>query len=256
MKKHKGIARAVLAAVAAGAILLSAVLPSLAAAPTDPAPDAPVATESGAPGQSAAPTEGADPIAPAPTGSTGPDGSAAPTETTAPIAPGPSTNPDAPWWEGIVPGLPDIPGMPDWDDIEWDLIKNIDGKIYVVSDLFGEKATVQDLVDAMEALSAFEGVYVEDAQGQRAAGTAPLGTGMTVVVPNPNGGDPVRIGIVVIGDANGDGQTTIADLVAAARALREEVSEVMQAALDVNKDGQVTLSDLVELVRRLQQGLL
>lgn len=216
----KTVLRAVLCLVAAGALLCTAILPVLAAEPavSDSTSDNDAQTDS------------------------------------LPVGVDPSTLPSI---SDMLPGINDLlPGVSGWEDLDTSLITEIAGKMYVLVDPAGEQITVQQLIDAMNSFGIFEGVYVENQQGERADGAALLATGMDVVVPNPMGGDPVRVGLIVLGDATGDGRFTLADLVQAAEAFRTQVVDgILKAALDVNRDGKVNLADLVAIARLVREGL-
>lgn len=135
-----------------------------------------------------------------------------------------------------------------------DLIVPVDGQIYVMVNLGGHKSLVGDLKDGILSFGVVPDLTITDANGDVVADDAPVGTGI-IVETTGLAEQPVRVGVIIAGDGNGDGAVTLSDLVMAAKALRgaeAELTAVQKAALDLNKNGQITLSDLTGIVQILQ----
>ena len=95
-------------------------------------------------------------------------------------------------------------------------------------------------------------VTVYTASGNVINGTNLLSTGQTIKITSPNG-ETRRFNIVVSGDTNGDGQSTILDLLQIQKHLLGStlLSGHNLKAADVNNDGNVTILDLLVVKKQL-----
>lgn len=135
-----------------------------------------------------------------------------------------------------------------------DFIVPVDGQIYVMVNLGGHKSLVGDLKNGILSFGVIPNLTITNANGETAADDAPVGTGI-IVETSGFSEQPMRVGVIIAGDSNGDGAVTLSDLVNAANALRgaeDELTALQKAALDLDKNGKVNLSDLTQIVQLLQ----
>lgn len=129
---------------------------------------------------------------------------------------------------------------------------NVGSSVYTITDTTISKITAGTTVETL-----LKGINGSDQckvfqNGKAVAQNGKIGTGMTVRVMN---GDTVKASytVIVTGDTNGDGATTVTDLLSVKSHIlkKSTLTDAYEAAGDINADKKVSVTDFVQMKAKI-----